>query len=729
MSDTGKNSEKVHCQRCGLLATQNTFPRLPGNIGFAKECAGCRGKKQKGDTERYQKRKSEGAKSRQNRGKDQSAEGLPVVTWTQVKGLLDSVQQKAYELHALVEPPHLSEEYGSAGSQKDRDGKTIVSDVMSVMRELTGYRWNFKSKYVHKSNTSITSYSHYCAQLNGEQTKNKKVSDPKKQRARNYMDRFDCHGYLNVVVNEENKDLIELRLTHYLPHTPYTDISIPEEVKEKIKSMRDQTAAKIWSAVQEAYPGTNLTRKQVYFFWYQLNENLWRLSSNQLESAIKVLEKACEEGVQVEVITTPVEDGISSLAFTFTGVLDEYGENVEELAMDSTWKTNALGYELYGFVAEANGQALPLAFSFTSTDGTAAEGAKERMLVAVLNRLKASCPNVTFLLHDKDMTELNACRVVFPDAKHQLCYWHAIKYVSERLAEDKKPAYYDPRRANKVFGFIDSTWAPGVDAIEGWIEEGVHEADVEGERPENIPLPSDAIKNSSGALRKTCRPPLMVLIHDTQKIPVYPDPPCTQKLQLPTFCPKEHRGIIVEMFRVHLHQHPQIPFNDDEKTKLTAEQIYRNAVYAMYTFCFKHNLSQPWAYLWNRWYNPKQWVLWARSADEAIPRLKTTMIVESLWRVIKHDDLEQYHRPRLDLVTHTLIRRLLPRVRLTLDYILERRRIGRPKALANWQREIEREWKDMSRCDEHRLLDTEIRWRKTPKNQKGRTERLEQLML
>lgn len=48
-----------------------------------------------------------------------------------------------------------------------------------------------------------------------------------------------------------------------------------------------------------------------------------------------------------------------------------------------TWtgKTNALSYELYGVIGEANGQALPLAFAFTcSTDGTAAPGAKDHMI-------------------------------------------------------------------------------------------------------------------------------------------------------------------------------------------------------------------------------------------------------------------------------------------------------------------------------------------------------------
>ncbi|KAJ7855672.1 hypothetical protein B0H13DRAFT_1903005 [Mycena leptocephala] len=70
-------------------------------------------------------------------------------------------------------------------------------------------------------------------------------------------------------------------------------------------------------------------------------------------------------------------------------------------------------------VAEANGQTIPLAFAFTtSTDGTAAEGAKDHMLQHVLGHIDEKCPNISF---------------------------------------KKPPAKHDPRRA---FDFIDPTWAP-----------------------------------------------------------------------------------------------------------------------------------------------------------------------------------------------------------------------------------------------------------------------------
>ena len=108
-----------------------------------------------------------------------------------------------------------------------------------------------------------------------------------------------------------------------------------------------------------------------------------------------------------------------------------------------------------------------------------------------------------------------------------------------------------------------------------------------------------------------------------------------RKADLPQFCPSEFRSAIVEKFRIHLHQHPEIPFNDTEGTKLSAEEIYHEAVNDMYSYCCEHDLAQTWAYLWNRWYNPKQWPLWARSACDAIPRLKTTMICECTWKQLK----------------------------------------------------------------------------------------------
>ncbi|KAF8222414.1 hypothetical protein L208DRAFT_1187880, partial [Tricholoma matsutake] len=188
--------------------------------------------------------------------------------------------------------------------------------------------------------------------------------------------------------------------------------------------------------------------------------------------------------------------------------------------------------------------------------------------------------------------------------------------------------------------------------------------------------------------------------------------------------PKEHQVTIIEKFWIHLHQHSQTPSNDENKTCPTSQEIYHRAAKDMYDFCFQRDLGQVWAYLWNHWYMPKQWKLWAHSADPAISKLKTTMIVESLWCNLKHQDLQEFNQPHLDLVMHIIISDVLPRVRMTLNYIQNLRHIGRPKALAVWQTNFHADCMDMSHSDEYRLVKKELKWLKARRKTKGHNERL-----
>ncbi|KAJ7230419.1 hypothetical protein GGX14DRAFT_553899 [Mycena pura] len=103
------------------------------------------------------------------------------------------------------------------------------------------------------------------------------------------------------------------------------------------------------------------------------------------------------------------------------------------------------------------------------------------------------------------------------------------------------------------------------------------------------------------------------------------------------------------------------------------------------------------------------------------------MIVESLWKHVKHRDLAQFNRPRLDLVVNVVFKSLLPRVKRTLEYVRGVRRIGRPQALAGWQTDTKAEWVDKSRSDEHRRVAKELKLLKSAPNTKGRAERLQQL--
>ncbi|KAJ3712347.1 hypothetical protein DFJ43DRAFT_973541, partial [Lentinula guzmanii] len=100
--------------------------------------------------------------------------------------------------------------------------------------------------------------------------------------------------------------------------------------------------------------------------------------------------------------------GVTAIAFTFKEILDGLGNEIEEVLMDSTWKTNALGYELFSIVGEVNGQAIPLAFMFITLNKEASEGTKELVLRDFVRWISGHCPNIKFTLTDKDVIEINA---------------------------------------------------------------------------------------------------------------------------------------------------------------------------------------------------------------------------------------------------------------------------------------------------------------------------------
>ena len=127
----------------------------------------------------------------------------------------------------------------------------------------------------------------------------------------------------------------------------------------------------------------------------------------------------------------------------------------------------------------------------------------------------------------------------------------------------------------------------------------------------------------------------------------------------------------------------------------------------MYQFCYNHNLSKLWGYLWINWYNKKDWKLFARSAySSAMPLARTTMITESHWRVLKYNYKYNYNWPRLDRLTQILVEQLVPDSDLKLTQYHTKR--GFPA----WWQTFKKDWnkavnKDIeSGMDERYHIDT-----------------------
>lgn len=66
-----------------------------------------------------------------------------------------------------------------------------------------------------------------------------------------------------------------------------------------------------------------------------------------------------------------------------------------------------------------------------------------------------------FVLTDKDQSEINAVRAVWPQSKHQLCFWHTLHAIKQRLSQNKStPAFYAATDAMKSFNFINKSFLP-----------------------------------------------------------------------------------------------------------------------------------------------------------------------------------------------------------------------------------------------------------------------------
>ncbi|KAJ7788196.1 hypothetical protein B0H14DRAFT_3892573 [Mycena olivaceomarginata] len=96
----------------------------------------------------------------------------------------------------------------------------------------------------------------------------------------------------------------------------------------------------------------------------------------------------------------------------------------------------------------------------------------DQLAVRIWNRMKyrfvyhskyehKRTPSTRFMYHYKDWAEINAFLAEYPEAKHQLCFWHALRAVKTRLAILRRaPAHYAVAVAHAEFDWIDTKFVP-----------------------------------------------------------------------------------------------------------------------------------------------------------------------------------------------------------------------------------------------------------------------------
>ena len=90
-----------------------------------------------------------------------------------------------------------------------------------------------------------------------------------------------------------------------------------------------------------------------------------------------------------------------------------------------------------------------------------------------------------FVHTDKDMAEISASHRVWPNAKHQLCWWHQREAVRRRLKGNLPTSAYNPLRANHEHPFINTSFKPiscaDPNDTEGGVPGEICEQEIQGQ--------------------------------------------------------------------------------------------------------------------------------------------------------------------------------------------------------------------------------------------------------
>ena len=466
---------------------------------------------------------------------------------------------------------------------------------------------------------------------------------------------FCCKSGLVLQVDLGQRT-VDVEFNHRL-HAPYVDTSLSPEINDFIQErLLEQTPSELNSQIrQKKIKGWDtMTETQIYYQWQKANVKQWRCNPDPVVSSYTLLGNM-EQSYNRQIFTF---ENVSGLAIYITSTIHKLPKITMEMAMDETYGTNSAGMGLFAVLAEVDGSGVPVAYLLVEVKENAngkkkaGPGAMIQLIQNFLRPLKNSGFSPAFFGCDKDNAEIAAIKFEFPTAKIQLCFWHAKRAIQKRLLSSNKSLtqeHYFPELACAVIPELDVCWG----SILTRRPDEMH-------RREKCSCPSKGRERGYGT---------------------------ADRLELRT---PEEREVVIKMFARHYNRHAAFP--DAVGCYKDSEAIHAECCRELYAWCYQRNYFRLWAYFWINWYCPDQWKLWARAAANDLSVLRTTMIVESHWRKIKHDYLHRFNRPRIDLVTWILCTRVIPDSVHWLYVLSNPSPAQKRLALSSWRKDWKRDW-------------------------------------
>ncbi|KAK9246506.1 hypothetical protein V1506DRAFT_574143 [Lipomyces tetrasporus] len=413
-------------------------------------------------------------------------------------------------------------------------------------------------------------------------------------------DVFDCQGELHITLSKVYKSA--MIVCDHKCHMETHKFHMTEEVRNYIRSQKRLTPRQIYQnliqmANEAEFEKTDLctiTRQQVYNFW---------LSITKSESAQLLV--AEHDGF--ELIEGLQEPGVS-LAFMTPCFInqDKYDRaKMTEVFVDATFGTNRHGYELYCVLTEYDLVSLPLSYLLLDTRGLSEEGKRGLRLTQWFTALRNAGLKPNTVHTDKDFAEVTAARIAFRPGNsrynHHLCLWHSLRAI-------------DPYVTGKVRGRVKSSTRTS--ALPSYLHFLMEEYEWILSKGQN-----QEVHCRSGATTSSQAFTLPRIVCDKSSAP---------------------EGLVYESY----------------------EEIHASSCIEMLDYCKSIDQPRLFRYFWSNWYRPScgnvgsRWEIASLSgrsvSSGTIPISRTTMRLESHWRILKKDYASHLVRPRLDVLAYII---------------------------------------------------------------------------
>jgi hypothetical protein len=277
--------------------------------------------------------------------------------------------------------------------------------------------------------------------------------------------------------------------------------------------------------------------------------------------------------------------------------------------------------------------SIPLSYLLLNTSRVAAAGKRTERIAQWFQSLREAGLQPRWILTDKDLAEVTASQVVWPNANHQLCHWHALRSIEKRLKQKSK-------RRTAVNGSDSDDDLPA-DA-----------GDRQGERWVHNLLAAEAIPEHLAFLHAEAE---WINSHDPN------DRPGGRLLS------DDRITRLKEKCRRHFTAHPWVPTRGSDGAMLPGvtapeevlrrrHEIHSVAVKEILAWCRQEGSPGTFRYLWANWYRcafgnrGPRWELVSLSWKDDMPISSTTMRIEAHWKHVKTSCLYDFKRPRLDFL-------------------------------------------------------------------------------